>query len=162
MRAGFGPPSIAIRPRDVRGRLFVLHRQKVSIMSLSAYRRTLKDTETPRQIERRVLVRVTSDIAAYADRHDAAENRMERLGVLSDGLRDALFDNVRLWSTLKADVLNPGNQLPAELRGSLAGLATFVERHTSTVLGGEGRVAALLDINRPIIAGLSGQATESA
>ena len=32
-------------------------------MSLSAYKRTLKDTETPRQIERRILVRITSDIA---------------------------------------------------------------------------------------------------
>ena len=126
-------------------------------MSLSAYRRTLKDTETPRQIERRILVRVTSDIAAHAERYDAAETRAERLGVLAEGLREALFDNVRLWSTLKTDVLSPGNQLPAELRGRLAGLAVFVERHTGAVLGGEGRVAALLDVNRPIIAGLSGE-----
>lgn len=131
-------------------------------MSLSAYKRTLKDTETPRQIERRILVRITSDIATYADRYDTAENRSDRLGVLADGLRDALFDNVRLWSTLKTDVLSPGNQLPTELRGSLANLATFVERHTAVILGGEGRVQALLEVNRPIVAGLSGQTAEAA
>lgn len=125
-------------------------------MSLSAYRRTLVQTETPRQIERRIMVRITADLSAHADRFDAADDRAERLGILSGGLRDALSDNVRLWSALKADLMSPGNQLPPDLRGNLVNLAAFVERHTGSVLGGTGKVAALVEVNRPLIAALSG------
>lgn len=125
-------------------------------MSLSAYRRTLVQTETPRQIERRIMVRITADLSAHADRFDAADDRAERLGILSGGLRDALSDNVRLWSALKADLMSPGNQLPPDLRGNLVNLAAFVERHTGSVLGGAGKVAALVEVNRPLIAALSG------
>lgn len=127
-------------------------------MSLSAYRRTLGQTETPRQIERRVMLRITADLCTHADRFDLAADRAERLDVLASGLRDALSDNVRLWSALKADLFSPGNALPAELRGGLANLAAFVERHTGAVLGGKGKVAPLLDVNRPLIAALSGAA----
>lgn len=127
-------------------------------MSLSAYRRTLGQTETPRQIERRIMVRITADLSRHADRFDAADDRAERLGILSAGLRAALSDNVRLWSALKADLMSPGNGLPPDLRGKLVSLAGFVERHTGAVLGGGGRVAALVDVNRPVIAALSGSA----
>lgn len=129
-------------------------------MSLSAYRRTLVQTETPRQIERRILVRITANLSAHAARYDAAADRAERLSVLSGGLREALSDNVRLWSALKADLLSPGNALPVELRGRLANLANFVEQHTGHLLGGTGTVAALIDVNRPVIAALSGSTAE--
>ena len=130
-------------------------------MSLSAYRRTLGQTETPRQIERRIMVRITADLSRHAESYDRATDRAQRLGLLAAGLRDALSDNVRLWSALKADLLSPGNALPAELRGGLVNLAAFVERQTGALLGGEGRVAALVDVNRPVIAALSGSATEA-
>lgn len=128
-------------------------------MSLSAYRRTLGQTESPRQIERRIMLRITTDLSAHAERFDGATDRAERLDVLAGGLRDALSDNVRLWSAMKADLMSPGNALPEELRGGLVNLAAFVERHTGAVLGGEGKVSALLDVNRPIIAALSGAST---
>jgi len=127
-------------------------------MSLSAYRRTLGQTESPRQIERRIMVRITADLSLHADRFDRAADRAERLDVLSGGLRTALSDNVRLWSALKADLLSPGNALPADLRDSLVNLAAFVERQTGAVLGGAGRVSALVEVNRPVIAALSGSA----
>ena len=128
-------------------------------MSLSAYRRTLDQTETPRQIERRIMLRITAALSEHADRFDGAADRAERLGVLAGGLRDALSENVRLWSAMKADLMSPGTALPDDLRGGLVNLAAFVERHTGAVLGGEGKVAALLDVNRPIIAALSGAPT---
>lgn len=128
-------------------------------MSLSAYRRTLGQTETPRQIERRIMVRITADLSQHADRFDRAADRAERLGLLAGGLRSALSENVRLWSALKADLMSPGNALPSDLRGGLVNLAAFVERHTGAVLGGEGKVSALVDVNRPVIAALSGAAT---
>ena len=130
-------------------------------MSLAAYRRTLGQTETPRQIERRVMLRITADLCTHADRFDLAADRAERLGVLASGLRAALSDNVRLWSALKADLISPGNALPDDVRGGLVSLAAFVERHTGTVLGGEGKVAALVNVNRPVIAALSGSAAEA-
>ncbi len=130
-------------------------------MSLSAYRRTLGQTETPRQIERRIMLRITADLSAHADRFDAATDRSVRLALLAGGLRAALADNVRLWSALKADLMSPGNGLPPELRRGLVNLAAFVERQTGAVLGGGGRVAALVDVNRPVIAALSGTVAEA-
>jgi flagellar biosynthesis activator protein FlaF len=124
-------------------------------MSLSAYRRTLAQTETPRQIERRIMLRITTDLSTHADRFDRATGRAERLCVLAGGLREALSDNVRFWSAMKADLLSPGNALPPEIRGGLVKLAGFVERQTGAVLGGRGRVAALVEVNRPVIAALS-------
>lgn len=127
-------------------------------MSLSAYRRTLGQTDTPRQIERRILLRITADLSAHADRFDHAISRAERLGLLAGGLREALSDNVKLWSAMKADLMSPGNALPPELRRGLVNLAAFVQRQTGAVLGGQGRVAALVEVNRPVIAALSGSA----
>ena len=126
-------------------------------MSLSAYRRTLALTETPRQIERRIMLRITTELSTYADKFDLATARAERLYVLASGLREALSDNVRFWSAMKTDLLTPGNALPPEVRGGLVKLAGFVERHTGAVLGGGGTVAALVEVNRPVIAALSGQ-----
>lgn len=130
-------------------------------MGLSAYRRTLSQTETPRQIERRIMLRIMTDLTTYADRFDRAIGRTEQLCVLASGLREALSDNVRFWSAMKADLLSPGNALPPDVRGGLVKLAGFVERHTGAVLGGRGRVAALVEVNRPVIAALSGTAQQA-
>jgi flagellar biosynthesis activator protein FlaF len=107
------------------------------------------------------MLRITADLSAHADRFDGTADRAERLGLLAAGLREVLSENVRLWSALKADLISPGNALPADLRGGLVNLAAFVERHTGAVLGGEGKVAALIDVNRPVIAALSGSTAEA-
>ena len=67
-------------------------------MSIDAYRRTLREVESPRQIERRLMSNITGRLDSVADRFDDAVARHERLMLLATGLRTALAENQKLWS----------------------------------------------------------------
>ena len=131
-------------------------------MSIAAYKTTIRESETPRQIERRVLSRVTGQMAARAEAFDRAESARDRGTLLAEGLREDLATNQKFWSELQFDLSQPGNALPAELRAGLISLAIWVDRQTSTVMGGHAGVRALVDINRSIVAGLAGQGSSVA
>lgn len=128
-------------------------------MNIAAYKRTIADTEAPRQIERRVLSQATAALERSQAGFDTAERKIDKLSILSNGLRDSLWRNNQIWLTLKADLVEPDNQLPPELRAGLLSLAIWVERHTAGVMSGDLKVKPLIDINRSIIRGLSNQAT---
>jgi len=127
-------------------------------MSIAAYKRTIRETESPRQIERRILTEVTNRLERHVAAFDATRDPGERLALLSDGLRQAVWENEGVWITLKADLAVPENRLPPALKAQLISLALWVERHSQAVLGGKGQLAPLVEINRAIIAGLAGQA----
>ena len=131
-------------------------------MSIAAYKTTIRESETPRQIERRILSRLTGQMAAQAETFDRAESNLERAMLLADGLRDNLAHNQKFWGELQFDLAQPGNELPAELRAGLISLALFVDRQTNAVMGGNAGVGALVEINRSIVAGLAGQGTQAA
>ncbi|MWD28479.1 flaF protein [Aquicoccus sp. SCR17] len=127
-------------------------------MSITAYKRTLREVESPRQIERRLLATITGRLDAMANRFDQTEDRHLRLELLSSGLRETLVENQKLWSAMKYDLSDPGNALPADLRATLLSLALWVEKTTAAVLGGQAGVRALTDVNHNIVAALTGQA----
>jgi flagellar protein FlaF len=127
-------------------------------MSVAAYKRTISHTEAPRQIERRILAQVTSDLEQWAEAFDGTDRKFERLQVLSDGLRHVLWKNQMVWMTFKMDLLEKENALSPELRASLVSLAVWVDSHTKGVMGAEKNVKPLIDINRSIIDGLGGRA----
>lgn len=124
-------------------------------MSITAYKRTLRELESPRQIERRILSGITARLAEHAERFDLADNSFDRLTILASGLRAALADNQTLWNALKHDLAQPGNALTPELRAGLLSLAIWVEKCTGAVLGGRNGVRALVSVNTNIIAALS-------
>lgn len=130
-------------------------------MSMSAYKRTIAETENPRDIERRVLSRVTADLAAIQAEYDGEESKLSRIAILTEKLREPLTQNLKIWTTLKQDLVGPGNQLSERVRADLISLAGFVEKQTVEILGGRGSVQSLLDVNRPIINGLSGISSEA-
>lgn len=123
-------------------------------MSIAAYKSNIRQTESPRQIERRIMSRLTGALEAQAA-YDAAQTTGERLQILSAGLRDTLAENQKFWNELKHDLAFPGNMLPPDLRAALISIALWVDRQTSAVMGGQPGVAALADINRTIMTGLS-------
>ncbi len=123
-------------------------------MSINAYKNTIRQSESPRQIERRILSRLTGALEAHAA-YDTADSPNARLGILSNGLRDALAENQTFWNELKYDLAMPENQLSPDLRAGLLSLALWVDRQTSAIMGGKTGVMALVDINRSIVAGLS-------
>lgn len=117
-------------------------------MSLQAYKTASTRAETPRQAEYRLFGQVTRALmhASTLDKSQFAE-RM-----------DALDWNRRMWSALASACSEPGNQLPAPLRAHIISLSLFVSRHTSEVARGDDDFSTLIDINRMIMQGLSGQA----
>lgn len=66
----------------------------------------------------------------------------------------ALHDNRTLWTVLAADVADPDNGLPKQLRAQIFYLAEFTHNHSTKVLRGEADVEALIDINTAILRGL--------
>lgn len=125
-------------------------------MSIAAYKRTISDTESPRQIERRVLSSVTAEMESKYLAFDQAETSGERLSQLAEGLRDTLWYNERIWMTMRNDLAESGNALSPDLKAGLISLALWVENHTQGVLKGEKKVKPLLDVNRSIVRGLEG------
>ena len=126
-------------------------------MSINAYRSTLRQIESPRQIERRLMASVTGRLEAHAEGFDDAQSSHDRLMILSSGLRAALADNQKLWSALKFDLSDPANLLPDDLRARMISLALWVEKTTSLVLGGTAGVRDLVAVNNGIVAALSGE-----
>ncbi|MEM9972742.1 MAG: flagellar biosynthesis regulator FlaF [Pseudomonadota bacterium] len=125
-------------------------------MSLAAYKRNIREVEAPRDIERRVLSRITSEIERIAEEFDRAETRLARLNILANGLAIALAENQQFWMALKHDLADEGNQLPPDLRASLISIALWVERQTNAIMSGEAKVAPLASINRSVTDGLRG------
>lgn len=125
-------------------------------MSITAYKRTISQTENPRQIERRVISSVTAALEDQYLEFDQAEKPADRLRILSNGLRDTITRNQKVWQTLRLDLVQPGNGLSPDLKAGLISLATWVESHSIQVLGGNAKVRPLLDINKTIVRGLEG------
>lgn len=125
-------------------------------MSVSAYKSVIRENEAPRQIERRVFAKITAELERHAEEYDFSETYLDRIRILSGGLRQALLENLKLWSALKFDLMSPANALPPTLRAGLLSIAIWVERQTAQVTGGESGVLDLIEVNNSILNGLSG------
>lgn len=130
-------------------------------MGVTAYRKTIASTEAPRQIERRLLSEVTSQMRQHLE-YDLLQDPESKLKALANGLRDAIWRNQKIWNALKFDLMEPENQLPEELRASLISLAIWVERHSPGVMEGKQKLKPLIDINLSVIRGLSGDTSSDA
>lgn len=116
-------------------------------MSLQAYQRATQRSESPKQSEYRLFGEVTRALM------EAAEKPVEDIS----GRMEALDWNRRLWSTLASDCSREDNQLAPPLRAQIVSLSLWVGRHTSQVIRGHDSFEPLIDVNRIIMQGLSGQ-----
>ena len=115
----------------------------------SPYARPDTAARTPRSMEYELLARATKALTrAWSGRKQDFP-----------GLATALNENLRLWSTLAADVAEPSNGLPAALRAQLFYLYQFTAEHSRAVLADGGSVAVLIDINTAVMRGLRGEGT---
>jgi len=117
-------------------------------MSLQAYQQASARAENPRELEYRLFGQVTRALmdAAAADELDLKVRI------------DALDWNRRLWSTLATDCASPDNALPGPMRAQIISLSLWVNRHTSAVMRRTEDIEPLIELNRIIMQGLSGQA----
>lgn len=115
-------------------------------MSLNAYRRAQEIGASPRATEYRLMSQITAEMITA---RDAGLNGVQ--------LMPALHRNRRAWGTFSAVCAAPDNQLPDDLRARIISLALWVDRHTSEVVRGKESIDDLININRVIIDGLSGE-----
>ncbi len=125
-------------------------------MGIESYKNIIRECESPRQMERRILARITGALIQYAEEYDGAADAEDRLGILYNGLGESLVENQLFWRILKNDVASKGNSLDTKLKGSLISIALWVERETNSVMGGTEGVQDLIAVNQNIIAGLAG------
>ena len=119
---------------------------------VSAYSKTQRTVVNPRQAEYLAFVEATRRlIASHED--DRADLK---------ALIEAVHLNRALWETLAKDCADSANQLPAQTRASIISLARWVGAHSRAVMRDKESLAPLIDINRMMIAGLSGGAADSA
>jgi flagellar protein FlaF len=116
-------------------------------MSLQAYQRAAEHAEGPKQTEYRLFGLVTRALMDAAQK-DVSDH---------SGRMRALHWNRRLWTTLAADCTNPENRLPMQLKANIISLSIWVDKHTSDVMQKQAAIQPLIDINRIIMQGLSGQ-----
>ena len=103
----------------------------------------------PDRAEALVFAKVTRRMeAAFSDDASSVSARVS-----------ALHDNRRLWQAAAIACADEANAMSQQMRASFIGLAGFVDRHTSEVLGGAAKPAILFEINRRVAAGLSAGAS---
>ncbi|MBI1199491.1 MAG: flagellar biosynthesis regulator FlaF [Phenylobacterium sp.] len=121
-------------------------------MSLQAYQQAATRAESPREMEYRLFAQVTRALmeAAALDETEVGKRT------------DALDWNRRLWSTLGTECADPANKLPAPLRASIISLSIWVGKHTTLVIRRQEEIEPLIEINRMIMQGLSGNGAAAA
>jgi flagellar protein FlaF len=112
-------------------------------MSLQGYEATQVVVEGPRQTEYRLFATITRALM------DAAKNTESKTALVA-----AVDWNRRLWSTLQFDLADDDNGLPDDLKARLTSVAIWVDKHSSLVMKGEGKVDSLISVNRTIMEGL--------
>lgn len=114
------------------------------------YQQAQKLGSNPRETESRALLEAARRLKA-----------VQRPDADIEEYRNALRLNWRLWTLFQTDIAEPSNPLPIEIKRNVLSLAAFVDRHTVSTLAQvvPQRLQVLIDINRNIAAGLTGQRT---
>ena len=111
----------------------------------TAYGAQAGTIRTPRASEYDTIARVTRGLKAAAEKD-----------VSMASLASAIHDNRRLWTLLAADVAEPSNPLPRDLRARIFYLAEYTRVHSGEVLRNGASVTPLIDVNTAVMRGLSG------
>jgi flagellar biosynthesis activator protein FlaF len=114
-----------------------------------AYAMVASELADPRALEADLLLKAASRLQAV---HDGWEGKRSELN-------DALLYNRKLWAIFLASVTSIEHPLPVGIRQNVANLGLFVMNQTVSMLEEPKRaqVAALININRELAAGLLGR-----
>lgn len=113
-------------------------------MSLTNYQKAQKVTETPREMEYRLMAQITAQLTAARDQN-----------LKGSDLISTLHRNREMWTTFASDCAVEGNGLPDALRANIISVSLWVGRHTTLVATGRETVDELINVNRNVMAGLA-------
>ena len=112
-----------------------------------AYNKASELLQSPRDAEFRIIARVTHRLTVAAEAKEGNSAQM----------LEALYLNERLWSSLASDVALEANALPVSLKAKLLYLYRFTKHQSDLIREGRGEIGVLIDINRAVMRGLSGE-----
>lgn len=121
---------------------------------LNAYKQVENASLTGRELEATILTRAAARLASV--KYDwAAKDRAEKLD-------ESLKYNQRLWTLLQAELMDPENPLPKEVKSNLLTLSEFIDKRIFDVMAfpEPEKLDILIDINRKIAKGLRGEVSQ--
>lgn len=112
---------------------------------LNSYQRVQQVNLTGRELEAMAFTRAALKLE---DAKKLTDNPTE--------FAKALRFNHLLWTIVQADIVEPQNQLPPELKANIMSLSIFVDKQTSKALASRSgaELDLLININRNLAAGL--------
>lgn len=116
----------------------------------AVYQRTQNATQSPRDVEYRLLGQVTSALMAARDNPRDIHAKV-----------DALQWNRDVWSAFRVDLAGDDNGLPRALRASLISLSLYIERECIKSMAPKGELDELIELNRTIMEGLRPAAVQA-
>lgn len=116
---------------------------------LSAYQEVEKTTLSGRSLEALILNKA-------AMRLQEIRNNWSDQGV-GETLDEALMYNQKIWTFFQAELSDPDNPLPAEIKLNLLSLSAFVDKRTVEIMVSPApeKLDILISINQNVAAGLS-------
>ncbi len=123
----------------------------MSNQQLDAYKVVEKATLSGRDLEASVLTRAAYLIADVQHSWDAPH--------LDERLDNALRFNQKVWTLFQAELSNPDNLLPIDIKNNLLSLSVFVDKRTFEAMAypDSKKLDILVSINKNIAAGLRGE-----
>lgn len=117
---------------------------------ISAYESVEKSTLSGRELEAHVLLRAAAMMADARDNWGQGDHELR--------LEESLRHNQKVWSFFQAEITQPDNPLPEEIKRNLLALSVFVDKRIFEIMAyPEARkLDILIEINRNLAAGLRG------
>jgi flagellar protein FlaF len=112
---------------------------------IRAYQQTQKANLTPREVEAMAFTKAAVML-------EDAKSKVADI----EGYSQALRFNHLLWTIIQADITEPENQLPGEIKANILSLSIFVDKQTTKAMRGSDAsdLDVLININRNLAAGL--------
>ncbi len=112
---------------------------------IRAYQQTQKANLTPREVEAMAFTKAAVML-------EDAKSKVADI----EGYSQALRFNHLLWTIIQADITEPENQLPGEIKANILSLSIFVDKQTTKAMRGNDAsdLDVLININRNLAAGL--------
>jgi flagellar protein FlaF len=122
---------------------------------IGAYESVEKSALNGRELEAHVLMRAALMIADARDNWGQGDHEAR--------LEAALRHNQKIWSFFQAEITQPDNPLPDEIKKNLLALSVFVDKRIFEIMAypEAKKLDILVEINRNLAAGLRESAQES-
>lgn len=116
--------------------------------AMTAYNNMQKDNLSGRELEASVLTRAGLMLKQVQENWNAPD-RDQKLG-------DAIKFNQKVWSFFQAELTDPENPLPKNIREDILNLSIFIDKRLFEVLASpdQEKLSIVIDINFNIAAGL--------